>query len=324
MPVERGPSLAAAGASGDRLARALGIDVEVLDHVDGADRDEQRGAQAMCNALWPATWGYFLEQLLLAGHRRSLVGGRVPALLRGSRARTRPPSRVSRRQHPLRDSGVVVSVAVDGSCDRQSGYRHTRGPFEAALPGELKKLVPIWNNETGRVPRVGRSGDADADLVGMLETDASAREVRVRSVLGATASFNIASFLSADWEAWSVERARLARDAARVIGRDEIASRLYGLSYAKMGWIFDRGFVVPKDIGAPEPLSEVAPIDFNYIRWIRTASLDDLQAEKLPDGVAKPTALLYLMLRHAFLREVADAGDRVLVNANVFTAENSP
>ena len=158
------------------------------------------------------------------------------------------------------------------------------------MPGDLRTLLPTWNRDTGGVPRVGRSGDADADLLGMLEMDASAREIRVRSVLGATASFNIASFLSADWEAWSVERARLARDAARAIGREDIASRLYGLSYARIASLFDRGFVVSKAAGAPEPLSETEPLDFNYIRWIRTASLDALEPEKLPYGVARPTA----------------------------------
>jgi hypothetical protein len=319
--VERGPLLATAGASGDRLARALGVAATVFDHVDGTDRDEQAPARAMCDALWPATWGYFLEQLLLAGP--------VDLAVLDSFRRYFVEHVRGRGHHPAfrigsTPYGLLVASSFARWKDRvvvNPDITVLRGAFEAELPGELQRLVPIWNRETARVPRAGRSADADADLVGMLEMDASAREIRVRSVIGATASFNVASFLAADWEAWSVERARLARDAARVIGRDDIASRVYGLTYGRNGWLFDRGFVVSKDAGAPEPLSETAALDFNYIRWIRTASLDDLQAEQLPAGVVKPTALLYLMLRHAFLREVADAGDRVLVSASVFAAD---
>ena len=148
--------------------------------------------------------------------------------------------------------GLLVSSSLARWQDRavpNTDVPAVRGAFETALPGHLRTLLPAWNRATGGVPRVGRSGDADADLVGMLEMDASAREIRVRSVLGATASFNIASFLAADWEAWSVERARLARDAARTIGRDDIASRLYGLTYGRIASLFDRGFVVSKAAG---------------------------------------------------------------------------
>ncbi len=319
--VERGPALAAPGASGDLFARALGVDADVFAHIDGADRDEQAGARAMCEALWPTTWGYFLEQLLLAGN---VDLASIDAFRRYFVDHVRGRGHHAAFRVGSTPYGLLVSSSLAQWQDRavpNTEVSTVRGAFETALPGHLRMLLPTWNRATGGVPRVGRSGDADADLVGMLEMDASAREIRVRSVLGSTASFNIASFLAADWEAWSVERARLARDAARTIGRDDIASRLYGLTYGRIPSLFDRGFVVSKAAGALEPLSETEPLAFNYIRWIRTAPLEALQAERLPDGVARPTALLYLMLRHAFLTQVADAGDRVLVNAAVFTAD---
>lgn len=298
--------LAQPGASGDLVARALGIASGVFDHVAGADRDEQAGARAMVDVLWPATWGYFLEQLVLGDDAQLPT---IDAFRRHVVAHVR-----GRGHHPaFRVGGTPYGVLVASSLDRWQ-VRGERSPLERALPVELRRLVPLWSRAVPGVPRVGRSADPDADLVGMLEMDASAREIRVRSVLGAAASYNLAGFLAADWNGWASERLRLALSVARLLGRTEAASRIFGLSYGKSAFRFEGGFVVPKAPQAVEVLSETDPLDFNYIAWIRGASLDDLRHERLPAGVLRPSALLYRLLRHGFLREVADAGDRILVD----------
>ena len=64
FPIARGSALAGTGTDGARFATALGLPATVVDHVAGAGRDEQTRAQAMVRALWPATIGYFLDQLL--------------------------------------------------------------------------------------------------------------------------------------------------------------------------------------------------------------------------------------------------------------------
>jgi hypothetical protein len=64
--VERGPALCAAGdgSDGTAAAAALGIDPAVFAHVLHADGHDQRDAYHINNALWPATWGYFLQVLM--------------------------------------------------------------------------------------------------------------------------------------------------------------------------------------------------------------------------------------------------------------------
>jgi hypothetical protein len=49
---------------GQWLAEALGIDVEVLRPIAHADGLDQANARAMNTALWPTTWGYFLDAML--------------------------------------------------------------------------------------------------------------------------------------------------------------------------------------------------------------------------------------------------------------------
>ena len=50
-------------SDGDLLARALGIDTEVFEHVANADGTEQRDARHVNRALWPATMGYYLAHI---------------------------------------------------------------------------------------------------------------------------------------------------------------------------------------------------------------------------------------------------------------------
>jgi hypothetical protein len=62
--IERQSSLATADGDGVQWTRALGISADVVSHIDGADRTEQAHAEAMNRALFPATWGYFLDTMM--------------------------------------------------------------------------------------------------------------------------------------------------------------------------------------------------------------------------------------------------------------------
>ena len=92
-----GQSRATAGTDGALLGAALGLPDQALGRVAGAGGREQTDAMAMNAALWPATWGYFLDQMMAEtfgeaaiaegrGHFVDLVRGRGPL----------PPLRVGR------------------------------------------------------------------------------------------------------------------------------------------------------------------------------------------------------------------------------------
>ena len=233
--VERGAPLARAGASGDLLARALGMAPSVFDHVEGADRDEQAGARGMAEALWPATWGYFLEQLLL-GDDADLAS--VDAFRRYFVAHVR-----GRGHHPaFRIGGMPYGVVVASSLARwQHRALRRRSPLERALPEDLRRLRALWNREVPRVPRTGRSDDPDARS-GRHPRDGRERARGARAFRdGRDASYNLAALLGADWNGWSSERARLALQVAQPLGRSEIASRIFGLTYGKTALPFGRG-----------------------------------------------------------------------------------
>ncbi|MDQ2957722.1 MAG: hypothetical protein M3Y42_12240, partial [Actinomycetota bacterium] len=65
--VEAGADLAAdASGDGANLARLLGLAPSTFSHVRHADGHGERNSADMLTALWPATFGYFLDQMMSA------------------------------------------------------------------------------------------------------------------------------------------------------------------------------------------------------------------------------------------------------------------
>ena len=97
MAIEAGEPLVETGdrSDGDLLARALAIDTEadhVFEHVENAGGTQQRDARHMNSALWPATLGYFFQDLMIhndLADNPSLFGGTASTNLTGSNRRDR-------------------------------------------------------------------------------------------------------------------------------------------------------------------------------------------------------------------------------------------
>ena len=303
--IERGAPLTAAGSDGQRLATALGITPETLDHVAGADGTEQARALAMNGALWPSTWGYYLEQMLDAvadpvriaeveAHFLAWVRGRGPLSL-------------------LRAGSVPYGVLPASSLTRWASSDDSQSIGDV-LPGLLRRLLPRWEAQADAVPHVGRTSDPDSDLIEILAQDASAREVWVRAVVGAEFQRNLTDYLSADTTALIARQAQLRSRLADVMTPAASSSRILDLVF------LDQSFRFRFPLVSPSPLSESEPLDFNYIQWLRTAPVGDIRDERMPDGVSRPDALLYQMLRNAILQRYRLGAVDLGIRANVAVA----
>ena len=298
------------GKDGERFARGLGIHADALAHVDRSDADEQSSARAMAGALWPATWGYLFEELLFADDLNDEVDAFRDYFIEHVRARG---------HHPVFRVGSTPYGVVVASSLTSWQNRGRRGLIENAMPDDLRRLRDIWREALPNVPHIGRTADPDRDLLDVLEMDASAREVRVRSVVGPNASLNMAGFFGLNWDPVRVRQLELANRLAQRLGRNNVASLIFSLTFGKTASTFAHGLVVPRPTpDAPEPLGEADTLPFNYIRWLREAgSIEDVRQERLPTGVSPPNTLLYLLLRHAMLREAARTADTILVKGNI-------
>lgn len=203
------------------------------------------------------------------------------------------------------------------------------------LAGILRTVRDVWRDGVPNVPRVGASGDLDGDLLRTLGMDASAREVRVRPVLGSEFLLNLQRYLGTgyfgmtapgNWQAWLQQQRALVDQALRAIGPPA-----WNPATNTRGWDPRiAGMVASQDVSrfantlvtvhtqADQPISERDPLQpENYIDWLLIHGGDINQLRSGLKGlVGEEPPLLALLLLHALLREHARVGMDLLTAAS--------
>jgi hypothetical protein len=300
-------------ADGNAFARLIGIDPAHLAHVGYADAGGARNGSDMLTALWPATLGYFLSQMManvftpdqIESARQYVLANAIP---RGPV----PAFRVGRTPY-----GVIpiTSVRLYKPADQAGG-----GSVEPGLVDFLRRLWPTWLASAAAAPHMQTTGDPDKELVQVLGMDASSTTFRGRQVLGDDFLWNYISFLGYSFEVinpWWL--------AHLVQGRQLLDAYQYNLwdprvLHLGMG---ENTFPVSFPTVQDGPLSEMDPLKAdadlgggkkgNYIQWLRQASVMDIQAENYPGP--KPTALLYKILRQSMILEYAGLATTAEISA---------
>lgn len=213
--VERGGPLTQSGSDGALFMKALGLSTSAADHVAGADRDEQVSARAMACALWPATLGYFMKQMMASeidapAQAVELADETIEQL------RTHFLNYV-RGRGPLPAFGVgdvpygilPVSTLGSGSVPGLGGVPGTPPRIAEDAVG-LDKHMPtiLWqlrqsmtNLAEQYAPRVGKSANPDTDLMNTFRMHASSREIYIRPAVGEATVENMAGFAGAGGDA---------------------------------------------------------------------------------------------------------------------------
>ena len=273
--------LADTGSAGSAVAAALGVTPRCFDHIDHgpswATRDG--GAAAMQGALWPATLGYFLEQMLDGTPIGDATIERVRKLfvqhVRG--AGPLPALRIGRTPY-----GVLPISPI------------RRWTNEPELLSVLATLRASWEAAVGSVPRLVAGAD-DGMLARVLAMAPVSQEYVGRSVIGAAYATFLFDFvrqpLTARW--WQLHETR-TRAGWTLSGAD---NRLARAVYA------DTHF----SITAPMVQPSVDDLPVAYIAQLANASLEELRATaELPPV----TPLLFRLLRHSALSAYLGAARR--------------
>jgi hypothetical protein len=289
---------------GFRFMAALGVAAEPARHFEGAHRRERVLARAMATALWPATIGYFLEQMMApVVVQRDVDGTKRHFLEHVSGRGVLPAFRVGRAPY---------GILPVGSFERWTPERGDDDVPARLLP-LLRALHRSFRAVITGVPRLARSSDPDADMLAILGMNASSREVYVRRTMGNEARWNLLALLGVETEFWNGIRQALATHVLAELGLEDIDPRVLHLDYAMHAHRYASPLVA-------DPTSETEPLPFDYIRWLRTAPIVALREERLPGEEPRPTALLYKMLRHAFLLEYGGTANRVLLARKTLVA----
>jgi hypothetical protein len=306
-------------ADGPLLAAALGLPAGTFSHVRYADGHGGRSSADMMTALWPATFGYFLDQMMSP----QFTAAEQDAVRSFALATVRPRGPVAALRVGATPYGVLptTSLAIVGET-RQAVPGDARARAVLAQLGAL--LLPAWQASTAAVPRIGAAGDPDTDLAQVLGMDASSLDYRGRRVIGDDLLWNMLIFFgpggppSQEWWAEHLARGRTLLDSLGLTSWDP------RVIHTAMG---RDSYPVPYPSVQAAPLSETAQLaadatldsaPVNYIQWLAHAPMADVWAENYP-GPA-PTSILYRVLRQSMLREYVSQAGRAQVTAGVLPA----
>jgi hypothetical protein len=321
---ERGAALVqpADRSDGALLAAALGIDAAVFAHVAEADGVTQQDARAMNAALWPATWRYFLSQMMADTFSESAVELGWPHFVEFVRGRGPLPALRTGRQ----PYGILPVTSLDRfrplPRGRGSTTPATHGPppvgaeadpLDGALADFLKRLRDgVWRRSLDGVPAVGRTGDADRDLAELLGQDAVSSRYAADWLLGGQYWINLWSFLGLGSPGWGVFSATTRAEGEAELAQVGVTWEPNLLDAVFWSWLELNGPHVESGAAGvdDESLSETQPLDDNYVTWLLASSIEAIRNETYPTK-QPPNALLYLLLRHAVLLALATAAAAV-------------
>ena len=300
------------GAKSDaqRLGEALGIAFEaVRDWPGAADHHDIADALAMNRALWPATIGRFINDMMGETMSPALKRGVERYFLTYVTGRTLLPNiRVGRQPY-----GMLVTGDL-GNWDELAEDEGDSGQAEMGVIVNALKWLRGKFEEMGPIAQMGGGGDeALANSMRVIGQQASSVAFASRKAVTDEASWKTLNFtgviplFALDW--WN------ERVAERDTSFNGLPIDTSGLPLAGLVFFDDADPLnVPIVDQDPEvPLSENERISRfdgtrNYIDWLLSATTEDLKGEvfKDKDGmrIAAPKALLYRLLHHAWTSQL--------------------
>ncbi|MFT3722105.1 MAG: hypothetical protein QM773_00855 [Hyphomonadaceae bacterium] len=301
----------AAKSDAQRLAEALGIRFETVSDWPGAARQHDiADALAMNKALWPATFGRFLSEMV-AGEMTPLLKNEIERyFLTYVTGRTLLPNiRIGRQPY-----GVLATSDLSTWLEEEGRQAGAMGDIAAGLRWFRRHFEAPRPDTSVSIAQIGGGGD-----------EALANSMRVIGQLASSVAFNSRKAVT-DREAWNTLNFtgvipliafnwwdRLEKARSEQFARLQLPAT--NLPLAKLVYFntTDALDVPVVDQDPDIPLSEIERISKfdgarNYIDWLLTATSEDLQAEvfKNSDGdrISAPKALLYRMLHNAWTSQL--------------------
>lgn len=284
-------------ANGDRLAAALGVPAATFAHVAGAGGRHDDAPAAMNAVLWPATLGYYLANMVNAAvpDIDDVIPAAATHFAAWVRARGPWPSlRMGRQPYG------VLPVLASGWYQALEG-----GALAPHLAPLLAKMRASWESSLGSVPRVTAGADPDATLTAILAGAPSSTSYAGRTALGPQFSAYYWPFvgtkLDATWfTALATATTHAIPSAATTLGTTRLATTTFLESHFTL---------------APSPVAaslDDAPLGTNYLSALAAMTYAQLEAATPP---AAPAPLLWLLVRHAALRQYAQSAYDLLGTA---------
>jgi hypothetical protein len=322
------------GSNADVLTTAFGLANAgpVFTHLPKATAKEQMDSRQMNTALWQATWGYFLLQMLGVGKTPSenpltdddiawirshfidyvRASGPLPAL------------RIGKQPY-----GILPVTSLNAW--KPTTGQESMTNRDVTLRDFLLQLRDLWRRNYPEVPRLGRSDKIDQDLAEVLSMEGLSSSYSIRNLMGRHYLEHLWVFLSAEhffslpfpWQPvprgqitalefrkWFAAQINLTGAFLQTLGimrLPRLAQAVFSPPGTKL-----RGVLVQGDQGLT-----LMP---NYIESLLVARDIELIRNE-PIQQSSQHTLLYMLLRHSMLLEYSDAASRLLIRRGLLQPE---
>ncbi|RSM79989.1 hypothetical protein DMH04_30790 [Kibdelosporangium aridum] len=292
---------------GEWFAELLGLDPEVLAGAPNADGTDRRDARAAHTALWPATWGYYLPALLngvlteeqIAQTRQFFlehVSGRGPL----------PVVKIGRQPYGILPTTVFSKLAWPATA-----------PHRTALNAVLKQAAIDWQAALAHVQYLDSTeGDPHQKLLDILALHPTSVEYYQRYANSAEDLFNRENLRGAGPALADQFEAMLSspiRDVLARFGHDSGDPDLLRRLFAEEVQLLTAPVVDDRPLSEVDLIRKYAP-EGNYLAWLAhygEVNLDKVRKQEGFINNTPPSALLYLLARHAVLLGAAEAARRL-------------
>ena len=290
-------------SNGQRLGTALGLPsadiAPILASVAGGSDQHEVDQRSMNTALWQATWGYFLTNMI------GMEGtGLTAEILAWARDHFIGHVRSSGPLPPLRCGRQPYGVLPVTSLDfwRPRAGEETANAPDMWLKAFLVSLRDnVWRSRLNNVARLGLRNppNPDADLADVMRTDAQSNGYSTRSLFGRHYLEHLREFIgqNLDLAGFTPIQNAITGDLLQLLGF-QWRSRLSHATYADAMWPVSAPLIQAGEV------SRWRKLEPNYI----AAMLGDSGiAALVARQPGEATSLLETMLRHSMLLEYASA-----------------
>jgi hypothetical protein len=318
---------------GEWFAQLLGISPSLAQRIPNAGGRDQADARAMNLALWPGTLGYMMRTMMAPvfadgdidatrSYFTRYVSGRgaIPAVRVGAQPYGILPV-TSFNALNWFDSERFSHVSAFGNQGFISYLRRLRGL--------LIRIEQDWDAQLANVSFVGKSGpavDPQQVLLDVLDLHASSVEFHSLKADSETHKYHLLSLLSYPLATALLKNVPTRQDALALLRRlgyggaeepDAIKKLFSGRTPPLNGAVIDAVEFSETDAVAP------CAGTMNYLEWLvngARTNFDIIQEQRGFDSGREPSALLYLLLRHALQIAYSGTAEREKVRRGLIPA----
>ena len=317
---------------GEILADALGIDRERFYHIQFSNNTDIIETSYMNRALWNATLGYFMAEMLDGvftdqeiKHTRAFfdkyISGRgvIPSVRVGDQPYGMlPVTNYKNLFFPVeRDFPLTHAAPM-----HISSYNREFHLYLNRLHNVLNKMENDWREMSGEVSFVGKTGDGYQHLLNILSLHASSVEYHDRFAPGVNYVVNLLNMKQLNaasvklWE-FILKKGLRVLESLGYKKEETIPPIFEKIFYKKAIKLSDVKNVIDRHTPSETDTIEEFTPGKNYIHWLAENEMDPIRKQDFGEGVEKPSALLYLMLRHSLMLHDAEAGHWLAIKQDI-------